>query len=120
MNSYKFYKINQCWYIDLPEFIEQGGSIEDLQMVEGADRLLDIIAAGAAEVMINISAEPIEDAAILQLTERCDPLIGGGYYFIQQYQQQPINLTVWLCNVTTFVFGNLPERIFIKKDNVSN
>lgn len=117
MNAYKFYKNRNDWFIDLPEFIEQGGSIKELQMVEGADRLLDIIAAGAAEVMISISDEPFEDAAILQLKEQCDPAIGGGYYFIRQYQDQVIDLTVWLCNVTTFVFGNLPARIFIKIGN---
>ena len=41
MKSYKFIKTGLDWYIDLPEFLEQGGSIGDLQMVDGADKMLD-------------------------------------------------------------------------------
>ena len=47
MKTYKFVKESRDWYIELPEFLENGGSKGDLQMVEGTDTLLDIISEGA-------------------------------------------------------------------------
>ena len=36
--THKFYKENSIWYIDLPEFLEEGmGSKANLMMVDGAD-----------------------------------------------------------------------------------
>jgi hypothetical protein len=51
----------------------------------------------------------------LKLTERCDPIVGGGYYFLESFEWNPIGITMWLCSVTEFVFGNLPVQIFIKR-----
>ena len=40
----RFYKENGIWYIDLPEFIEQGlGTKANLMMVDGADTFLDFL-----------------------------------------------------------------------------
>jgi hypothetical protein len=50
VQTYRFIKEGTEWYIDLPEYIENGGSKGDLQMVEGADTMLDIISAGGDEV----------------------------------------------------------------------
>src|SRR6187551_795017 len=99
MKTYKFIKTGRDWYIDLPEYIEQGGSIGDLQMVDGADKMLDMMAEGKNSVT---------------LTEKCDPYIGGGYYIMKQYEGQEINRTMWLCQVTEFVFGDIPPLIFVR------
>jgi len=113
---YKFIRTGQDWYIDLPEFIEQGGSPGDLQMVDGADKMLDIIAGQESEVSLRISKDYFEGADMLTLTEKCDPHIGGGYYYMGQYAKEEVKRTMWLCQVTEFVFGNLPTQIFIKKE----
>lgn len=44
MKVHRFVREDNSWYIDLPEYIEQGGSKGDLEMVSGADTMLDIIA----------------------------------------------------------------------------
>jgi hypothetical protein len=80
MKTYRFIKTGIEWYIDLPEFIEQGGSKGDLQMVEGADKMLDIMAESERSVILNISKEPFAGADVLELTEKCDAYTGGGYY----------------------------------------
>ena len=116
MKTYKFIKNGRDWYIDLPEFIEQGGSVGDLQMVDGADKMLDMIAGQKPQVMLRISKEHFEGSDTLILTEKCDPYIGGGYYLMKQYGGQEINQTMWLCQVTEFVFGELPTEIFVKKE----
>jgi hypothetical protein len=115
MKSYKFIKTGQEWYIDLPEYLEQGGSIGDLQMVDGADKMLDLMAENKSTVTLFISKEQFEGADILTLTEKCDPYIGGGYYIMKEYEGQEINRTMWLCQVTEFVFGDIPQQIFVKR-----
>lgn len=116
MKPYRFIKTGQDWYIDLPEFIEQGGSVGDLQMVDGADKMLDMMAGYENSVVLSIDKEQFEGADILTLTEKCDPHIGGGYYIMKQYKGQEVNQTMWLCQVTEFVFGHLPLQIFVKRE----
>ena len=116
MRLYKFKKSGQDWYIDLPEFIEQGGSVGDLQMVDGADKMLDMMAENRNSIILQIAKEQFEGADILTLTEKCDPYIGGGYYIMRQYEGQEINRTMWLCQVTEFVFGDIPSQIFVKRE----
>ncbi len=115
MKAYKFNKTGQDWYIDLPEFIEQGGSIGDLQMVDGADKMLDMMAVKESSVIVYVGKEQFEGSDMLTLTEKCDPYIGGGYYMMKHYEGQEINRTMWLCHVTEFVFGDIPEQIFVKR-----
>lgn len=115
MKLYTFIKQGREWYIDLPAFIEQGGSLGDLQMVDGADAMLDMMAGNDTSVALFISKEQFEGADVLILTEKCDPYIGGGYYSMGQYEGKTINRTMWLCQVTEFVFGEIPATIFIKR-----
>jgi hypothetical protein len=117
MKAYKFLKEGGEWFIDLPAYLEQGGSKRDLQMVEGADTMLDRIAVNKSEVVLNIERTSFPGADRLQLTERCDPIVGGGYYFLESFEGNPIGSTMWLCAVTEFVFSELPDQIFIKKVN---
>jgi hypothetical protein len=116
MKAYKFIKTGQEWYIDLPEYLEQGGSIGDLQMVDGADKMLDLMAGNENTVTLLISKEQFDGADMLTLTEKCDPYIGGGYYIMKEYEGQEINQTMWLCQVTEFVFGDLPQQIYVKRE----
>ena len=117
MKTYKFIKTGDDWFIDLPEYIEQGGAYGDLQMVDGADTMLAVMAGEGDAVTLTIDTEPFAGADELVLTEICDPLIGGGYYLMKSYQGKEINQNMWLCQVTEFVFGNLPERIFVRQEN---
>lgn len=116
MKAYKFIKNGRDWYIDLPEFIEKGGSIGDLQMIDGADKMLDMMAGNENSVTLYVAKEHFEGADILTLTEKCDPYIGGGYYLMKQYEGREINRTMWLCQVTEFVFGDIPPQIFVKRE----
>jgi hypothetical protein len=84
-------------------------------MVDGADKMLDIIAKKAETVELYISKDNFKGSDMLILTEKCDPLIGGGYYLMKEFEGVVINRSMWLCQVTEFVFGEIPERIFIKR-----
>lgn len=117
MKTYHFIRSGADWYMDLPEYIEEGGSKGDLQMVDGADKMLDIMAGNDSKVLLTISTAAFDGADVLTLTERCDPIIGGGYYLLKQYKGNEINRTMWLCQVTEFVFGDIPATIFVRKEN---
>jgi len=116
MRTYRFYKNEIEWFVDLPEYLEKGGDIGDLQMVEGADTMLDIMSEGKKEVVLCISTEKFDGSDQLKLIEKCHPLKGGGYYFMKKFEQEEINLRIWLCRVVEFVFGDIPENLFIKRE----
>jgi len=117
MITYRFYKNGTEWFIDLPTYLAEGGSIGDLQMVDGADKMLDLAAGAANDVILQLSETPFDGADRLDLVEKCDPYIGGGNYFIKDYEGREVNQELWLCQVTEFVFGGLPAQIFVKKEN---
>ena len=116
MKAYRFLKTGEEWHMELPEYLEQGGTIGDLQMVEGADKMLDMMAGTATIVVLSIAKELFEGADVLILTKKCDPIKGGGNYIMKQYEGQKINLTIWLCKVTEFVLGDIPPEIFLRKE----
>ncbi|MFF5384000.1 DUF6717 family protein [Pedobacter suwonensis] len=110
----RFYKnARHEWYADIPEW---GGAIEDLQMVEGADELLNWIAASENECKLLMADELIQNAEILALVyAREENLGGGGDYLLEQFRGEFKNHKIWLCGVTEFVFKHLPERIYFKE-----
>ncbi|HEV8272445.1 MAG TPA: DUF6717 family protein [Chitinophagaceae bacterium] len=117
MKIHRFVREGMEWYIDLPEYLAQGGDKGDLQMISGADTMLDIIAETENEVTLQINTEFFDGADELVLTELCDPILGGGYYHMKKFENKSVNKDLWLCDVTRFVFGNIPDRIYIKRLN---
>lgn len=118
MNNLRFYKdSNNEWYADVPGWT---GTYAQLQMVSGADTLLDLMANGRNEVLITFSETDFENAeclepdhlAIRNLILDSD---SGANYILNSYDGIDMDLKVWLCNVTEFVFGYFPERIFFSK-----
>ena len=114
MRKFRFYKeTDNRWYIDLPEWT---GSKAELEMVSGADAMLEYMAEGSNEVYAYISETEFEGSDTLQLKGLAIDLGNGAYYFMQKYRGIEINLDAWLCDVTKFVFnGDFPSRIFICK-----
>ena len=119
MKIYNFTKSGNDWYIELPEFIEKGGSIGDLQMVDGADKMLDIISENKETVSVFLSEEKFDGADVIYLLEICEPFIGGRNYILKHFEGKEINQKMWLCQVTEFVFGCLPQKVYVKNTNKS-
>lgn len=110
----RFYKnAKHEWYADIPEW---GGEIADLQMVEGADDLLDWIAKDDVECRLLMSDASFQGGEMLNLVYvREENLGGGGDYLLEKFKERIVNHKLWLCKVTEFVFNQLPERIYFKK-----
>lgn len=107
---------NNKWYVDLPTY---DGDHEDLEMVFGADILLDMLSEGSDSVAIDVSTEQthIENYVYSTLIEHDDD---GGTYLIDYYSDNDkennmiFGNTIWLCNVTHFVFGEHPKQIYFQ------
>jgi hypothetical protein len=112
--TFKFYKDkNSLWYVDLPEWT---GEKWELQMVWGADTLLELMAQGEDVVHTIMATEPFEGCNVLNFDNfgRIEgPELGeGSWYHLSEYKGLSYNLTLWLCDVTKFVFGDFPKNIY--------
>lgn len=110
MKRYKFEKeSNNNWYVVLPEWT---GAKAELQMVAGADTMLDIMSEGEDFVYLYLSLESFEGCSEL-IKLRDTPEIGGADYVLHSFRGIEYHLELWLCDVTAFVFGHMPNKIYI-------
>ncbi len=98
---------NGKWFVVMPEY---DGDQEDLEMVDGADDLLDFLTTDGLYVSIKFTEEDNPDYPfILELVAHDD--IGGTYHV----KDLPgFDKDIWLCNVVHEVFGEHPEFIRFK------
>jgi len=111
--TFKFHKNDKGeWWLTLPEW---KGDPENLQMIEGADQWLDLISNHTDKVEIEMSDEPFTNAETLTLLRiREENLGGGGIYYLETYRGEKQDLKLWLCEVTSFVFDYIPQKLFFK------
>ncbi|WP_217603732.1 DUF6717 family protein [Chitinophaga sp. GbtcB8] len=113
MRLFNFIFKNEKWYIDLPQYLALGGKESDLEMVAGADVMLDLYSQHKSSVSLFIDTVPFQNSDALYLTEICNKEDGGGaFYFMPFYQQKKIDQSVWLCDVLIFVFNAIPPIIY--------
>lgn len=94
------------WYLDLPAW---DGSRAELEMVMGADELLDLLAKGP-QVYMWLDKEPFFDCDVLYRLELGPVGKGGAYYFSEVLKGKRNSL--WLCDVCLFVLGEFPTAIY--------
>lgn len=114
-----FYRTeSQRWFVNLPEY---EGPVEDLEMVAGADTLLDIISMNhfdgenlvTVRVFTNtLDSNPDRAHYMLTLGEILKSEIGGATYNLYHPAISPFE--IWLCDVTRFVFGEFPNTIWFE------
>lgn len=108
-----FYKDeNSRWYADIPEWVEAGGTEDDLEMVCGADLWLDELSGAANEITFTLSDTDKFSNHLNRIAR--DEF--GATYMAYKYYNEIFNAQVWLCNVTKFVFGEFPEVIYYKEE----
>ena len=110
----RFFKQDNKWYADIPNH-----TLEENEMVLGADTFLELICDGCSELTISLTdAEPKKPLLTLHKTQHDDE---GAWYdiygflynqLLATYPEVPIN-EVWICNVTHDVFGEHPEYLYI-------
>jgi hypothetical protein len=105
----RFYRDeNKRWYADLPEYIAQGGTVEECEMVSGADDWLDYISGNRDVVILTLSDQnSLSEKMLLYESDEY-----GATYIAHTYKEEDVNQVLWLCPVTVFVFGNYPSTIY--------
>lgn len=111
--NYKFYKDpDNRWYVDLPDWT---GTKADLEMVAGADTMLDYLSENTNEVTLSISLDPIDGYDLIKLKELASDIGSGAYYTFTSFRGVDINVEMWLCPVLEFVFSCYPDEMWICK-----
>lgn len=104
MKKFDFIKEDGRWFVVLPKW---EGSKEDLEMVCGADTLLDIVSNGSKQATLQVS-ETFYTGHRFKLTYK-ESVADGGTYSLQS---EDYNFEVWLCKVLKFVYGYLPKELY--------
>ena len=104
----RFYKEDFMWYADVKAWPGPKGM---LLMVDGADTFLDYLSNNGNEISLDLSLDPKQGCDVLNYRY---PHFGndGAYYSTQMGEDEHI---LWLCGVTEFVFGFMPEEVWYRK-----
>jgi hypothetical protein len=105
MRNFKFVKLSGRWFVD----IQWDGDISDLEMVAGADTLLECYQKdGIVKCCILENGDIIPDVdRYAHLTRNfCDD--NGAFYNVNS---ELFRGDIWLCPVLKYVFGMYPEYI---------
>jgi hypothetical protein len=92
------------WYVDLPEWEGERG---ELEMVLGADMLLNILANGCDWVDVKMSETPFSSGCKMLIHDTAESELG---WYNNDAWHGPTS--IWLCSVTEFVFGYYPDVIY--------
>lgn len=107
---------NGNWYIDLPQW---KGSHGNLQMVAGADRLLDYLLSDGNRVEVQVvkSRDRIREYENNDMSIKCrrvdDNSVYGATYTVLDLENHEDKM--WICPVTLFVLGEYPQYLYIMK-----
>jgi len=111
MEILRFYKEkSKYWYADIPSWTSRKSA---LQMVSGADKLLDILAKGNDEVYVHFSENEIDGGDVLEFKSKS--WFNGANYIMPKCEGVKYDMKVWLCNVTLHVLGKFPKKIYFKE-----
>lgn len=112
--TYRFYKDELGWFIDLKMWLLSRGY---LAMVLGADVFLEKLAKGSDEVYLKISSRPFKDYDDVIIKKADLGFWKGAVYkpLINKLPDCGIGKNkLWLCGVTRFVFLRYPKKIYFK------
>lgn len=113
--TYRFYKDEIGWFIDLKWFPFNRAH---LAMVCGADSLLDILSAGEKEIKLKVSTSRFRMKLSNRLERRIKlGLLRGATYEVMspeiEFETSFLSKNqLWLCAVTLLIFGHYPKNIY--------
>ena len=122
LNKKREYKLrfnkekNGCWYIVFPHW---PFSHDNLAMVSGADKMLELLSDGDPFVEVSVipAKEKVQHDGYIELEQTEHSLFGGSTYqvkfepFIKMFKRD----ILWICPVTLFVLGHYPRLIYVRK-----
>lgn len=103
---------NGRWYVDLPNW---KGPHSSLEMVAGADDMLELIGNHAPHVTLRVIKRNNTNEKIIadmQCVRKDYSMTGGATYKV--YHGSGLS-QMWLCPVTLFVLGEYPKVLYVNK-----
>lgn len=104
-----FVKLTGRWFADIEPW--EYDRILDLQMVDGADKLLDQLTIDGRTVTIEVLTHNEDPEVTLAKYEEDE---SGAYYHIVSEIYKIATPDLWLCNVCKELFGRHPQFIDFK------
>ena len=112
--KYRIYRTPEGrWFVDIPDW---DGEKDELELVDGADTMCEIIAQGEKQFKCVFSDEKIKASYTLIKTRDGEKEIGGAWYVMPSYGSIQYDLNVWLCDVTSKIFGRFPDIIYFYRE----
>ena len=100
---------NGRWYVDFPGWPL---SHDNLEMVAGAEDLLDYVSMGHHHISIRVKASDKNiSTSGIKLTKDYSRLTRGSFYNVENGGRTK---RLWLCPVTLCVLGHYPKYIYIE------
>ena len=112
-DAYTFKREDGQWYIQLPASLEKGWSKPELRLTEGAPKFLNTLSNGAPRLRLRISLERHAGWDVLELINHCEAPKGGAIYLFTPGGEQAFSSLFWICDLSLFVFGDMPEHIYV-------
>ena len=114
MHTVTYYKFGHRWYLDDPDYLDQGGAEEDLERFGMFRDFLELAAEGETSVTFHMDTEPFEGADCFELVASTGGKTGG-YYHLRHFQGAETDLEVWFNAVVFSRQSILPEKIYVKR-----
>ena len=98
------------WYADIRHWPKLFHS--NLEMVAGADDMLDALDRGSGYVKVDVAMDPADKREWFKMIKISQNELGATYkvVYCDRY-----NGKAWLCNVGKFVMGKHPDSIFVRQ-----
>jgi len=110
-----YYKLGDSWYLDLPEYLEQGAASEgDLERIGAFRDFLELASEGKSSVKFQIDNQPSAGADVLELAGFTGGR-SGAYYCIKQFREKKVDLELWFNQVIYHFVDMPPEKLYIKE-----
>ena len=110
MREFRFVKLSGKWFVDIP----WDGDINDLQMVSGADTLLDCHNADGSGIvtckLLEADDKPRNGWCITYFKKISETEYGATYSVEDEYYRSE----VWLCPVLKHVLGEYPDSFEVE------
>jgi hypothetical protein len=119
MYTVTYYKFGSRWFLDLPEYMEQGGNEEDLERVGAFHDFLELAALGEDTVVFHLDVEPFDGADSAQLTGSSGGNTGG-YYRITSFNDKPVDFELWFNLLLYIKQPELPKKVYFKQIDLPN
>lgn len=104
-----FVKLAGNWFVHIPDFPDE---VAELAMVDNAHTFLEYLDSftNTGIVTVGVSTTPNIYFCRLSLIESDD--LGATYEIISKFDKIPVN-TIWLCNVTKYIFDEFPKELWV-------